>query len=68
MEERRRKQLAEDYEQRIKDVDKFLEENNVKLIEYDDELIRRIVSCISVVSVDKIQIQLKSGIILEELL
>lgn len=66
LEERHRKQLAEDYEQRITDMDEFLKENTVKLIEYDDELIRRIVSRISVLSAKRIQIQLKSGIILEE--
>lgn len=66
MEERHRKQLAENYEQRITDMDEFLKENTVKLVEYDDELVRRIVSRINVLSVDRIQIYLKSGIILEE--
>ena len=66
LEERHRKQLAENYEQRITDMDEFIKENTVKLIEYDDELVRRIVSRISVLSADRIQIQLKSGIILEE--
>ena len=65
-EERHRKQLAENYEQRITDMDEFLKENTVKLVEYDDELVRRIVSRINVLSVDRIQIHLKSGIILEE--
>ncbi len=66
LEERHRKQLAENYEQRIADMDEFLKENTVKLVEYDDELVRRIVSRINVLSVDRIQIYLKSGIILEE--
>lgn len=66
LEERHRKQLAENYEQRITDMDEFLKENTVKLVEYDDELVRRIVSRINVLSVDRIQIYLKSGIILEE--
>ncbi len=66
LEERHRKQLAENYEQRIADMDVFLKENTVKLIEYDDELVRRIVSRINVLSEDRIQIQLKSGIMLEE--
>ena len=66
LEERHRKQLAENYEQRIADMDEFLKENTVKLIEYDDELVRRIVSRINVLSENRIQIQLKSGIVLEE--
>lgn len=66
LEERHRKQLAENYEQRITDMDEFLQENTVKLVEFDNELVRRIVSRINVLSVDRIQIQLKSGIILEE--
>ncbi len=68
LEERHRKQLAENYEQRITDMDEFLQENTVKLIEFDDELVRRIVSRINVLSENKIQIILKSGIILEEVL
>ena len=66
LEERHRKQLAENYEQRITDMDEFLKENTVKLVEYDNELVRRIVSRINVLSADRIQIHLKSGIILEE--
>ena len=66
LEERHRKQLAENYEQRITDMDEFLQENTVKLVEFDNELVRRIVSRINVLSVDRIQIQLKSGIIMEE--
>ena len=66
LEERHRKQLAENSEQRIADMDEFLKENTVKLIEFDNELVRRIVSRINVLSEDRIQIILKSGIILEE--
>ena len=66
LEERHRKKLAETYEQRNADMDEFLQENSVKLVEFDDELVRRIISRINVLSVDRIQIQLKSGIILEE--
>ena len=60
------RQLEETYEQRNADMDEFLQENSVKLVEFDDELVRRIISRINVLSVDRIQIQLKSGIILEE--
>lgn len=66
LEERHRRLLAENYEQRINDVDRFLNENSAKLIEYDDELVRRVVKNIKILSGDRIQIQLKSGIILEE--
>ena len=68
LEERHRKQLAENYEQRIMDMDEFLQENTVKLVEFDNELVRRIVSRINVLSENEIQIILKSGIILEEVL
>lgn len=67
LEERHRRQLAENYEQRITDMDEFLKENTVKLVEYDDELVRRIVSRINVLSVDRIQIEyinrLKTGLL-----
>ena len=49
-------------------MDEFLKKSTVKLIEFDDELVRRIVNRINVLSENKIQIILKSGIILEELL
>ncbi len=66
MEERHRKQLVEDYEQRITNMDAFLKECATNMIEYDEKLVRRIVSRINILSDNRLQIQLKSGIILEE--
>lgn len=66
MEERRKNRLAENYEQRVKDMDHYLNTHTNRCMEYDDKLVRRLVSQVKILTADKIQIQFQSGIILEQ--
>lgn len=66
MEERRKNRLAENYKQRVKDMDHYLNTHTNRCMEYDDKLVRRLVSQVKILTADKIQIQFQSGIILEQ--
>lgn len=64
--EERRKKLAENYEQRVRDMDAFLQNSTQKLPEFDDDLVRRLVSNVKILSTERVMIQFKSGIVMEE--
>lgn len=66
METRRKRRLADNYEQRVKDMDNFLKHTSQGLPEFDDDLVRRLVENIKVVSVEWVLIQFKSGIVMEQ--
>lgn len=66
MEERRKNRLAENYEQRVKDMDHYLNTHTNRCMEYDDKLVRRLVSQVRILTANKIQIQFQSGIVLEQ--
>lgn len=66
MEERRKNRLADNYEQRVKDMDHYLNTHTNRYMEYDDKLVRRLVSQVRILTADKIQIQFQSGIVLEQ--
>lgn len=68
LETRRRKKLSEDYEQRVKDMDEFLKGNKIALPKFDDDLVRRLVESVKVLSAERVMIQFKSGIVMEEVL
>lgn len=68
IEERRKKKLAENYEQRVKEMDAFLQGNTQRMTEFDDDLARRLVERVKVLSADSVMIQFKSGIVMEEVL
>ncbi|WP_099468750.1 recombinase family protein [Konateibacter massiliensis] len=68
METKRKKRLEESYEQRIKDMDNFIQNNTCNIPEFDNDLVRRLISNIKVVSADKLQIQFKSGICMEQII
>ncbi len=61
-----KKKLAENYEQRVKDMDAFLNGNSGQIPEFDNDLVRRLVASIKVISADRIQIQFQSGIVMEQ--
>lgn len=63
---RRRKQFTKDHAQRIQDMDTFLRNNTHELQEFDDDLVRRLVENVKILSADKLQIQFKSGICMEQ--
>lgn len=62
----KKKKLAENYEQRVKDMDAFLNGNSGQIPEFDNDLVRRLVASIKVISADRIQIQFQSGIVMEQ--
>jgi len=58
--------LAETFSQRIDDVDHCLKDSTCTVGGYDDELVRRLLQSIKVISEDKLEIQFKSGIVMEQ--
>lgn len=58
--------LAQNYEQRVKDMDAFLQNTSQGLPEFDDDHVRRLIGNIKVVSTERITIQFKSGIVMEQ--
>lgn len=66
LEERQRKRLSEKYRQRVADTDNYLNTQTHKNLEYDDELVRKLVENVKILSAEKIQIQFQSGIVMEQ--
>ena len=64
LEERQRKRLSENYSQRVADMDNYLNTQTHKSMEYDDELVRKLVENVRILSAEKIQIQFQSGIVM----
>lgn len=62
----RKKRLADNYEQRVKDMDNFMEESTCHIAEFDNDLVRRLIASIKVVSAEKLIIQFQSGIVMEQ--
>ena len=65
-EARKKKRLAESYEQRVKDMDAFIKESTCQIPEFDNDLVRRLILSIKVVSAEKLIIQFQSGIVMEQ--
>ena len=65
-ESKRKRKLSASYEERVKDMDAFLRKAPCGLPEFDDDLVRRLVANIKVMSADRVLIQFKSGIVMEE--
>lgn len=63
---RKNKRLAENYEKRVEDVENFLQNQSCNIPEFDNDLVRRLVSSIKVVSAEKLIIQFQSGIVMEQ--
>lgn len=60
------RRLAENYEQRVNEMDRFLGHTSCQLVEYDDGLVRMLISQIKVISKDRLMIQFKSSIVMEQ--
>ena len=65
-EARKKKRLAENYEQRVKDMDAFIKGSTCQIPEFDNDLVRRLIASIKVVSAEKLIIQFQSGIVMEQ--
>lgn len=66
LEARRKKKLAESYNRRVQDMDNFLKQQTCQMPEFDNDLVRRLIANIKVVSADKLLIQFQSGIVMEQ--
>lgn len=68
LEHQKKKRLAENYESRVRELDKFIDSQTLHLPEFDNDLVRRLVSGVKVITENRIQIQFKSGILMEQAL
>ena len=59
-------ELADKQKQRIEEVDDYLKQSEFTLQEFDEELVRRLLQSIKVMNKEKLQIQFKSGIVMEQ--
>lgn len=60
------KKLGESYGQRVEDVDHCIGKVNCRIGEFDNDLVRRLLESVKVINGDKIEIQFKSGIVMEQ--
>lgn len=58
--------LGESYGQRVEDVDHCIGTVSCRIGEFDDDLVRRLLENVRVMNGDKIEIQFKSGIVMEQ--
>lgn len=65
---KRRKRLAYNYEQRVKDMDTFLENRANQIPEFDDDLVRRLIDNIQIVSDEMLIIHFQSGIVIKQMI
>ena len=66
LEVRRRKKLVENCDKRLQEMDEFLQNTSQALPEFDNDLVRRLINNIKVISADEITIQFKSGIVMNQ--
>ena len=63
---RNEKRMADSYEQRIQDIEHYLSTSTCQIPEFDNDLVRRLFSTIKVESSEKLLIQFRSGIVMEQ--
>ena len=64
--ELRERHLAEIYELRLQDIDGYMKKVNYLKREFDDDLVRRLLQSVRVISESKIEIQFQSGIAIKQ--
>lgn len=62
----RENQLAEAYEQRLEDMDGYMKKTSYLKRQFDDDLVRRLIQHVRVVNESKVEIQFKSGIVMQQ--
>ena len=60
------RQLADAYEQRVQDMEKYVKKTSYLKQEFDDELVRNLVKMIRVINDNKIELQFRSGILITQ--
>lgn len=65
-EAQRKKKLADSSEERIRDMDAYIQKATHKVAEFDNDLVRRLIKTVKIVSADKLMVQFQSGIYVEQ--
>lgn len=60
----RERQLAEAYDQRVREMEQYTKKISSMKREFDDELVRRLLKTVRVMNENKIEIQFRSGIVM----
>ena len=63
---RNRRRLAEQHDQHPKDMDNFLQNQPSRMMEFDNDLVRRLIGSIKVESEKNLVIHFQSGIVMEQ--
>ncbi len=63
---RNHRRLAEQHDQRLKDMDNFLQNQSSRMMEFDNDLVRRLIGSIKVESEKDLVMQFQSGIVMEQ--
>ncbi|MDD3139046.1 MAG: recombinase family protein [Lachnospiraceae bacterium] len=66
LESQRKKKLADSSQERIRDMDAYIQKATHKVTEFDNDLVRRLIKTVKIVSADKLMVQFQSGIYLEQ--
>lgn len=66
LEEAEERRLAASYGQRMEQMDQCLGQTACKVNGYDEGLVRKLLECVNVINEDKVKIQFKSGIVMEQ--
>ncbi len=62
----RERQLAESYNQRMRDMESYMRKTNYLKKEFDNDLVRRLLRAVRVINESKIEIQFQSGIVMTQ--
>ena len=65
-EAQQKRKLADRYEDRIKEMDAYIGKTTHKVTEFDNDLVRRLIKTVKIVSADKLMVQFQSGIYMEQ--
>lgn len=60
------KKMAESFQQRVEDMDEYLKKTTCTVREFDEDLVRRLLQSVKVISDDTLEIQFKSGIVMKQ--
>lgn len=62
----RERQLAESYDQRLQDMESYMKKTSYLKREFDGDLVRRLIQTVRVINESKLEIQFKSGIVMNQ--
>lgn len=65
-EARKREETLKECNQRMYEIDDFLRTTTCRIPEFDNDLVRRLISTVKIISKEKLMIQFKSGIVVEQ--